>query len=159
MTHISIFWLYSGVFLVLFWGEAQLSTALCDLKIAVWGQTDVFYSSNTSPIRLGTLGSGVMVHGDGHEWWQQKSCPNHVQRQIEGNSRFEITYEILNKLSNYRYKYGKIRLKSVAICGSWFESHLHYILLVIFMVAQLSRWTCSTLFFCCKYDIPPKNQS
>ena len=64
-------------------GEVQLSTALCDLKIAVWGQTDVFYSSNTSPIRLGTLGSGVMVHVDGHEWWQQKSCPNHVQRQIE----------------------------------------------------------------------------
>ena len=41
-------------------------------------------------------------------------------------SHFEITYEILNRLSNYRYKHDKIRFQFVAICGSWFESHLHY---------------------------------
>ena len=72
MTHISIFWLYSGVFFVFFLGEVQLSTALCDLKIAVWGQTDVSYASNTSPIRVGRSGMYVIGRGGTQQRWHSK---------------------------------------------------------------------------------------
>ena len=59
--------------------------------------------------------------------WRQFELTGFLRPQTACNSHFEITYEILILLSNYRYKYGKFRLDSVAICDPWFESHLHYI--------------------------------
>ena len=91
LTHVSIFWLYSGVFFVFFLGEVQLSTALCDLKIAVWGQTDVFYSSSTSEIRLGRSGLDIIGGGATQQWWPKKIRPNYVQNRLEATALPPIT--------------------------------------------------------------------
>ena len=70
-----------------FLGEVRLSTALCDLKIAVWGQTDVFYSSSTSEIRLGRSGLDIIGGGATQRGDQKK----YVQMTSKGGSRLKKT--------------------------------------------------------------------